>query len=84
MAGKILELESVLPSFRPSFRPSVCPSFRQFSGNWRISFFSETLYGVEGRYGDVRQSPIFFKKSPSGKNDQKWSKVAQNWGSGIF
>ena len=35
--------------------------------------FSETLYGVRVPYGDVCDSLIFFEKSPSVKNDQKWS-----------
>ena len=33
-----------------------------------------------GSYVAVCDSQIFWKKSPSGKNDQKWSKMAQKQG----
>ena len=35
-------------------------------------------------YINVRLSQTFWKKSPSGKNDQKWSKMAQKQGFWTF
>ena len=52
----------------PSFRPSVCPEvFLELK-----LVFSETRHGVRGTCLIVRDSQIFWEKSPLGKNDQKW------------
>ena len=78
MAGKILELESVLPSVRPSFRPSLCPSFRQFSGNWRISFFLKLCMVLRADM-EMCVRVRFFLKNPllakMTKNGRRWPKI---------
>ena len=78
MAGKIVELESVLPSFRPSFRPSLCPSFRQFSGNWRISFFLKLCMVLRADM-EMCVRVRFFLKNPllakMTKNGRRWPKI---------
>ena len=65
----------VLPSVLPFILPSVC----KLSRNWPISFFWN--FAVRGPYIVVCDSQIFWKKSPSGKNDQKWP---QNKVFGLF
>ena len=78
MAGRIVELESVLPSFRPSFRPSLCPSFRQFSGNWRISFFLKLCMVLRADM-EMCVRVRFFLKNPllakMTKNGRRWPKI---------
>ena len=56
-----------------SVRPSFC-LFVKFSRNWPISFFLNLAWCYGPIYGCVWQSQIFWKKSPSGKNYQKWPK----------
>ena len=61
-----------------SVRPSVFPSFRlsvSFLGIGLLAF-SETQHGVRNPYIVVcDRAGLFGKKSPSDKNDQKWSKM---------
>ena len=52
-----------------SFRLSV-----KFSRNRPIGFFLNLAWCYGPIYGCVWQSQIFWKKSPSGKNYQKWPK----------
>ena len=68
------------PQPEGSVRPSVRPSFHLPVTLLRISslVFSETQHGVRGPYIVMCDSRIFWKKSPFGKNDQKWSKMAKN------
>ena len=68
--------------------------FRDFDGGnpqqWALSgsflgigslVFSETLYGVRIPYGDVHdRARFFFERPSSSKNNQKLSKMAQEWG----
>ena len=78
MAGKILELESVFPSVRPSFRPSLCPSFRQFSGNWRISFFLKLCMVLRADMEMCVRVRFFFKNpllAKMTKNGRRWPKI---------
>ena len=56
------EIQFVCPSFHPPIR---------FLGIGSL-VFSETYHNVRGPYIVVSDSWIFWKKSPSGKNDQKW------------
>ena len=54
----------------------VCPSFHLsiiFLGIGSL-VFSETWHNVRGLYIVVCESWVFWKKLPSGKNGQKWSK----------
>ena len=55
---------------------SDLPSVRKFSWDWLISFFLKLSMVLGAVYSCVWQSRIFWEKSPSGKNDQKWSKMA--------
>ena len=56
---------------------SVRPSFHLSISFLRIGslVFSETQYAVRGPYIIICDYQIFWKKSPSGKNDTKWSKM---------
>ena len=54
----------------PSFRLSFC-LFISFLGIGSL-VFSGTWHGVRGPYKVVCDSQIFWKKSPTGKNDQNW------------
>ena len=62
-----------------SFYPSFCLSFiLAVFFELAYQFFSETLYGARGPYGDkLDRTRFFWNNSLSGKNDQKWSKMAQ-------
>ena len=60
--------------------PSICPSVCKISQNWLISFFLNLAWCYRLISSYVWQSWIFCKKFPSGKNDQKWSKMAQKDG----
>ena len=73
--GSIKQGLFIRPSFWPSFRLSV-----SFLGIGSL-VFSETQCVVRGPYIVVCDSRIFWKKSPSGKNDQKWPK---NMAFGLF
>ena len=57
-----------------SVRPSVLPSVRRFSRDLLVRFFWNLAWCYGPIYSCVWQSRIFWKKSPSGKNDQKWAK----------
>ena len=65
---------------------SARPSFRLFLGflGFGSLVFSETSHGIRGPYIAVCDSQIFLKKSLSGKNDRKWSKMAQEQGFWTF
>ena len=62
---------------------SVFPSVLSFFGTGSL-VFSETQHGVKGPYKVVCNSWIFLEKSPSSKNDRKWSKIAQKQGFWTF
>ena len=64
---------------------SVLPSYRLSASFLGIGplVFSETHHGVRGPFGIVCDRARFFaKKSPLGKNDQKWSKLTRKLGFG--
>ena len=66
---------------------SVRPSFRLFVSFIGIGLlvFSETQHVLGVRIQLCVTEPDFFgKKSPLGKNDQKWSIIAQNWVFGLL
>ena len=76
----ICRICTVCPSVRPFVRPSNGPSIH-LSFCVSVSFlridslvFSETWHGVTGPYIVTCDSRIFSKKSPPGKNNQKWPK----------
>ena len=72
------EIGSVCPSILLSFCLSV--SFLGFGS----LFFSETQHEVRGPCISVCHSRIFWKMSSSGKNDQKWPRMAQKVVFGLF
>ena len=53
----------------------VCPSVRFLAIGSLV--FSESMVLEAHIYSCVWQSLIFWKNSPSGKNDKNWSKMAQ-------
>ena len=57
-----------------SGRPSILPSVHTFSRDWLISFLWNLAWCYGPIYSFVWLSWIFLKKSPLGKNDQKWLK----------
>ena len=67
-----------------SVRPSVLPSVRRFSRDLLVRFFWNLAWCYWPIYSCVWQSRIFWKKSPWGKNNQRWSKMAQIHGFGTF
>ena len=80
-------LSQHLHCFLLDLRPWLEGSYKIGSVHLSVSFlrigllvFSETWHGYRAPYIVVRDSWIFCKKSPLGKNDQKWSKMAQNHG----
>ena len=73
------KIGSVNPSFCLTFRLSV--SFLRIGS---LVFFWNLAWSQGPIYSYVWQSRIFWKKSPSGKNDQKWSKMAQKHGFWTF
>ena len=60
-----------------SGRPSILPSVHTFSRDWLISFLWNLAWCYGPIYSFVWLSWIFLKKSPLGKNYQKWSKMTQ-------
>ena len=59
-------------------------SVLKFFRDWLISFFWNLGWCWGPMYSCVRESWIFSKKSPSSKNDQKWSKIALKQGFWTF
>ena len=68
-------------SVRSSVLQSLLPSVHKFSRDWLISFFWNLAWCQGHIYICVWQSQIFWKRSPSCKNDQKW---VQNMVFGLF
>ena len=50
----------------------------------RTMWAPNAAHGVRGPHLNIYGRWIFAEKSPSGKNDQKWSKTLQKEGFGIF
>ena len=71
-------------SAHPSTLLSVLPSVSKFSWDWHISFFWNLAWCYGPIFSCVWQSWMFWKKSPSGKNDQKLSKMTQKHVFGLF
>ena len=73
LAGRVLWIRSVFPSFRPSFFLTV------LAQNWLIRFFWNFVWCSHMEM--CMKSSVFLKKPPSSKNDQKRPK---NGGFGVF